>query len=142
MSDIGKRKILLTGATGYIGGRLLPRVEELGYSVRCLTRRENGVEARNEAGREIVVGNVLDPATLPAAMADIDTAFYFVHSMGNQGDFEDEDRQAAQNFSAAAKAAGVRRIIYLGSIVRRARWQRMPLTANLSRCHFFPRWAE
>jgi uncharacterized protein YbjT (DUF2867 family) len=119
MADVGKRKILLTGATGYIGGRLLPLLEELGYSVRCLTRRACSLEAAEELGRGIVEGDVLDAATLPPALAGIDTAFYFVHSMGSTADFENEDRQAARNFSLAAKAAGVRRIIYLGGLGNR-----------------------
>ncbi len=119
MADVGKRKILLTGATGYIGGRLLPLLGELGYSVRCLTRRACSLEASEELGREIVEGDVLDAATLPPAMVGIDTAFYFVHSMGSTADFENEDRQAARNFSLAAKAAGVRRIIYLGGLGNR-----------------------
>jgi uncharacterized protein YbjT (DUF2867 family) len=119
MADVGKRKILLTGATGYIGGRLLPVLEKLGYSVRCLTRRACSLEAAEESGRGIVEGDVLDAATLPPAMVGIDTAFYFIHSMGSTADFEDEDRQAARNFSLAAKAAGVRRIIYLGGLGNR-----------------------
>ncbi|QDV26431.1 SDR family oxidoreductase [Aureliella helgolandensis] len=119
MENSGKKKILLTGATGYIGGRLLPVLEKLGYSVRCLTRRKNSLDASPDKRREIVEGNVLDSSTLPPAMSDIDTAFYFVHSMGSTADFEAEDRRAAENFSAAAKQAGVRRIIYLGGLGNR-----------------------
>ncbi|MEZ6153639.1 MAG: SDR family oxidoreductase [Pirellulaceae bacterium] len=121
MNAVKKPRILLTGATGYIGGRLLPLLEELGYPVRCLTRRSGSIESSVDTGREIVEGDVLEPNSLPAAMAGIDTAFYFVHSMGSTADFEEQDRQAAQNFSAAAKTAGVRRIIYLGGLGNRDR---------------------
>ena len=119
MANMAVRKILLTGGTGYIGGRLLPLLEELGYSVRCLTRRATAIDDLAEFGREVVVGDVLDPASLTPAMRGVDTAFYFVHSMGSRADFEEEDRQAARNFSFAAKEAGVRRIIYLGGLGNR-----------------------
>ncbi len=121
MAVVEKHSILLTGATGYIGGRLLPVLEENGYSVRCLTRRASSLDGSAGKRREIVEGNVLDPNSLQQAMVDIDTAFYFVHSMGSTGDFEEEDRRAAGNFAAAAKLAGVRRIIYLGGLGNRDR---------------------
>ncbi len=114
-----KRNILLTGATGYVGGRLLPLLEAGGYRVRCMTRRPDAL--RDSVGDEtdVVQGDVLDADSLAAAMEGIDTAFYFVHSMGSTADFENEDRLAAQNFADAASRAGVRRIIYLGGLGNR-----------------------
>lgn len=112
------RKILLTGATGYVGGRLLPLLQTSGYSVRCLTRREIAIQPTDNR-TEFVLGDVLDYPSLETAMQGIDTAFYFVHSMGSKTDFENEDRQAATNFTRAAKSAGVERIIYLGGLGNR-----------------------
>jgi len=108
--------ILLTGATGYVGGRLRPRLEDRGVRVRCLTRRPQSLEGEVAQSTQVVGGDLLDRASLDAALHGIDTAYYFVHSMGNQSDFEEEDRTAARNFADAAKAAGVRRIIYLGGL--------------------------
>lgn len=108
--------ILLTGATGYIGGRLLGRLEELGASVRCLTRRPESLRSRETAQVQIAKGDLLDAESLHTALSGVDTAFYFVHSMGAQSDFEEDDRKAAMNFVAAANKAGVRRIIYLGGL--------------------------
>jgi uncharacterized protein YbjT (DUF2867 family) len=105
-------KILLTGASGYVGGRLLLMLERRGHQVRCLVRRP-AVFGR---GTEVVQGDVLDRPSLDGALNGIETAFYLVHSMGSAGSFEEADRQAALNFGAAAKAAGVRRIIYLGGL--------------------------
>ena len=115
MPDIN-HKILLTGATGYVGGRLLPLLEAEGYQVRCMTRRPEALAANVGENTEVVKGDVLDADSLAAAMQGVDTAFYFVHSMGSKADFEAEDRQAAQNFTDAAEQAGVRRIVYLGGL--------------------------
>lgn len=108
--------ILLTGATGYIGGRLLPLLEKHGYSLRCLTRRPEALAGRVGAKTEVVAGDVLDRDSLAKAMVDVETAFYFVHSMGADRDFEEVDRTAAENFAQAVTDAGVRRIIYLGGL--------------------------
>jgi uncharacterized protein YbjT (DUF2867 family) len=110
------RLILLTGATGYVGGRVLARLESQGYRVRCLTRRPDSLRSRVAESTEVVKGDVLDRQSLDAALAGCDAAYYFVHSMGADKDFEREDREAATNFAAAASAAGVRRIIYLGGL--------------------------
>ncbi|MBL0177498.1 MAG: SDR family oxidoreductase [Ignavibacteria bacterium] len=110
------RLILLTGATGYIGGRLLRRFEEAGERVRCLARRPAQLAARVGGDTEIAQGDVLDAASLGAAMRGVDTAYYLVHSMGDDRDFETLDRIAAENFGAAAREAGVRRIVYLGGL--------------------------
>ncbi len=109
-------KILVTGGTGYIGGRLIPLLEQRGLRVRCLARRPEFLQSRVGSETEVVAGDVLQVETLDSALAGIETAFYLVHSMGTGNDFEDEDRIAARNFSEAAKRNGVRRIIYLGGL--------------------------
>jgi len=108
--------VLLTGATGYIGGRLVPVLEQMGCQIRCLARRPEYLKPRVAPGTEVVEGNVLDMSSLRAAMDGVDTAYYLVHSMGSSGAFEEEDRVAARNFGAAAKKSGVQRIIYLGGL--------------------------
>lgn len=108
--------VLLTGATGYVGGRLLALLEGRGTRVRCLTRRPESLRSRTGSATEVVAGDVLDPASLVAALTGIGTAYYFVHSMGADRDFAEEDRRAAANFAQAASVAGVRRIIYLGGL--------------------------
>lgn len=108
--------ILLTGATGYVGGRLLEELETRGRAVRCLARRPEFLSGRVRASTSVVRGDCLDPATLAPALQGVRTAFYLVHSMGAPGSFEERDRRAALNFGAAARAAGVRRIVYLGAL--------------------------
>ncbi|MCY4120334.1 MAG: SDR family oxidoreductase [Acidobacteria bacterium] len=117
MSPEGQRPaILLTGATGCIGGRLLAVLEARGHRVRCLTRRPAAMAERLGSHTGVVRGDCLDPASLQGAFAGIATAYYLVHSMGNAADFEAQDRAAARNFGAAARAAGVRRIVYMGGL--------------------------
>jgi uncharacterized protein YbjT (DUF2867 family) len=108
--------ILLTGATGYVGGRLLSLLEQQNLRVRCLTRRPEALQDRRSATTEVVAGDVLDRDSLSSAFQSVDTAYYLVHSMGAQGNFQEQDRTAAMNFAEAAAAAGVRRIIYLGGL--------------------------
>ena len=108
--------ILITGATGYIGGRLLRRLEERGPSLRCLARRPEEFAQRVGRATEVVRGDVLDPASLAPALAGVDCAYYLIHSMGSSSDFEERDRTAARNFAEAALAAGLRRIVYLGGL--------------------------
>ena len=111
------KTVLLTGASGYIGGRLLYRLEaEARHRLRCLTRRPAALAGRTAAETEVFAGDVMEPGSLGSAMRGVHTAYYLVHSMGASGDFEELDRVAASNFAAAAKRAGVRRIIYLGGL--------------------------
>ena len=94
--------VLLTGATGYIGGRLLKGLEKAGWPVRCLARHPEFLRPHVATNTEVVKGDCLDQASLPPVMAGVHTAYYLVHSMGSSGKFEDEDRQAARNFAASA----------------------------------------
>lgn len=112
----GRPLVLLTGATGYIGGRLLKALEKAGWPVRCLARRPEFLQPRVGPNTEVVKGDCLDQASLPPIMAGVHTAYYLVHSMGSPGKFEEQDRQAARNFAASARQAGLRRIIYLGGL--------------------------
>ena len=108
--------ILLTGATGYVGGRLLHRLEAEGRPVRCLVRRPDEFRGRAAPTTEVVGGDVADPAALEVALSGVTAAYYLVHSMGARADFEERDRLAAQTFARAAAAAGVKRIVYLGGL--------------------------
>jgi uncharacterized protein YbjT (DUF2867 family) len=116
-SNLDGKRVLVTGATGYVGGRLLHRLEaEARHRVRCLTRRPEALARRTGEGTEIFAGDVLEPGSLGRAMRDVHTAYYLIHSMRDSADFEALDRLAASNFAAAAKWAGVGRIIYLGGL--------------------------
>ena len=119
--DTNRPLILLTGGSGYVGGRLIPLLEKQGVRLRCLARSPEKMRPRVQPGTEIVQGDVLDPASLDRALQSVQTAYYLVHLMSGSKDFEKEDRQAATNFAQAARNAGVRRIIYLGGLNNRAR---------------------
>ncbi len=116
LSAENRSLVLLTGASGYIGGRLLKALERAGRSVRCLARRPEHLRSRVAPTTEVVQADCLDRPSLTPAMSGIHTAYYLVHSMGSHGKFEQEDRQAATNFADAARDAGVQRIIYLGGL--------------------------
>jgi uncharacterized protein YbjT (DUF2867 family) len=105
----------LTGATGYVGGLLLEKLEGQGEEIRCLARKPEKVACKSPR-THVVPGDILDLGSLQAAMRGVDTAYYLVHSMSMSNDFEQEDRRGAQHFADAAKEAGVRRIIYLGGL--------------------------
>lgn len=108
------RKILVTGATGFIGRLLTRRLLADGRAVRCMARRD---AANIPDGAETVRADMLEPATLAGALEGVDTAYYLVHAMsGGRAGFERRDREAAENFVAAAGKAGVRRVIYLGGL--------------------------
>ncbi len=109
--------VLVTGATGYIGGRLVPRLLERGHRVRCLAR--DPARLRDRPWRdavEIVAGDVFEPASLASALRGVQAAYYLVHSLGSGVDFHQRDLAAAAGFGAAARAAGVDRIFYLGGL--------------------------
>jgi len=110
--------ILVTGATGYIGGRLVPLLLAAGYAVRCFVRNPEQLRNRTwEDQVEIVKGDVLQPDTLAAALAGIDAAYYLIHSLqAGEAAFAERDRQAAANFGKAAREAGLQRIICLGGL--------------------------
>ena len=109
--------VLLTGATGYVGGRLLLRLQATpDHRVRCITRRPDALADRTGDQTEVFTGDVLDPSSLARAMDGVETAYYLIHSMNAPGNFEALDRAAATNFAVAARQAGVRRIIYLGGL--------------------------
>jgi len=108
--------ILLTGGTGYVGGRLLQSLENQGYHLRCLARRPQVLRGRVGVNTEVVLGDCFEPESLGAALAGVHTAYYLVHSMGAAKSFEEKDRQAASNFAKAAHQAKVQRIIYLGGL--------------------------
>ncbi len=109
--------ILVTGATGYVGGRLVPRLLEAGHRVRVLVRDPARLAGRPWLRRvEVARGDVLAPETLRSAMHGVTAAYYLVHSMGDTAEFHDRDLAAARNFAAAARAAGVARIVYLGGL--------------------------
>ncbi len=112
-----QRTILVTGATGYIGGRLIPRLIEEGLRVRVLVRNRERVLARAWFDQvNVVVGDALDPQTLNQALAGAGTAYYLIHSMSMGDRFHEVDMRAARSFGQAAKEAGVGRIIYLGGL--------------------------
>ncbi|MGA9115419.1 MAG: NAD(P)H-binding protein, partial [Bacteroidota bacterium] len=109
--------ILVTGSTGYIGGRLVPRLLEMGYRVRCLVRDQARVQGRPwQRDVEIVAGDILQPDSLAPAVQGVSAAYYLVHSLGGGSDFHRRDLAAAGNFGAAAHAAGIGRIIFLGAL--------------------------
>jgi uncharacterized protein YbjT (DUF2867 family) len=109
-------RILLTGATGYIGGCLLQRLEREQHPVRCLTRTPRALAPRVAPTTEVVAGDLLAPESLSPAMRGVRTAYYLVHSMDAPDGFEEVDRRAATNFAAAAREAGVRQIVYLSGL--------------------------
>lgn len=114
--DLHSGLILLTGATGYVGGRLLQVLEQRGDRIRCLARRPEILLSKVTADTEVVAGDVLDRESLGPALDGVKVAYYLIHSMGATGSFEESDRIGARNFAEMAAAAGVERIIYVGGL--------------------------
>ncbi|MFF8729362.1 SDR family oxidoreductase [Streptomyces sp. NPDC015171] len=111
---------LVTGGTGYIGGRLVPELLDAGHRVRCLARSPGKLRDHPWAGDvEVMRGDVTDAESLGDAMRGVDVAYYLVHALGTGKDFEETDRTAARVFAEQARAAGVRRIVYLGGLTPR-----------------------
>ena len=110
--------ILVTGATGYVGGRLVPRLLEAGYRVRCLVRDPSRLQGRSWLKRvEVVSGDALLPGTLTEALKDVSVAYYLIHGKQGGRTNASHDLEMARNFAGAAGEAGVERIIYLGELV-------------------------
>jgi len=115
MSHPELKRVLLTGASGYVGGRLLVELQRHGMAVRCLARHPEFLLPKVAPGTEVMAGDVLHRDSLAPAMRGIEMAYYLVHSMA-ANDFEETDRLAARNFAEAARDAGVQRIVYLGGL--------------------------
>lgn len=110
-------RCLVTGATGYIGGRLVPELLAAGHGVRCLARTPAKLRDHPWSGRvEVARGDVTDAGSVGAAMRGMDVAYYLVHGLGGGAGFEQADREAARIFAREARAAGLRRIVYLGAL--------------------------
>lgn len=110
-------RVLVTGATGYIGGRLVPRLVDRGHRVRCMTRDPAQLALDPWRARvEVVAADAVEPETLPAALDGCDAAFYLIHSLIGSRDFANQDRRSATNFRDAAAAAGLKHIVYLGGL--------------------------
>jgi uncharacterized protein YbjT (DUF2867 family) len=127
MSLKNSKPILVVGATGYVGGRLIPALLEAGYTVRAMGRSLEKLACR-PWGRhpkiELAKGDVLDRKSLEKALSGCGTAYYLVHSMIAQKDkFVEADRKAAQNMVSAAESAGIDRIIYLGGLAEKKNGQ-------------------
>ncbi|MET0716156.1 MAG: NAD(P)H-binding protein, partial [Mycetocola sp.] len=111
------KRILVTGSTGYVGGRLVPRLLAAGHDVRVLVRTPEKLLDVPWAGQvEIVQGTLQDRDAMARACEGIDVLYYLVHSMTGRGDFELEERNAAESVASAARNAGVARIVYLGGL--------------------------
>jgi len=112
------RLILVTGATGYVGGRLVPRLLDAGYRVRVLVRDSARLQGRSWLKRvDVITGDALVPESLAAALRDVSIAYYLIHGMQGGRNDADRDLQVARNFANAASQANIERIIYLGELV-------------------------
>lgn len=112
----GRASVLLTGATGYVGGRLLPVLESQGLAIRCITRRPEALHGSVGPNTEVMQSDLSSAHEIEAALGGIDVAYYLVHAMAGAGDFARRDRETAERFGHAAARAGVKTIIYLGGL--------------------------
>jgi uncharacterized protein YbjT (DUF2867 family) len=121
--------VLVTGATGFVGAALIPRLQAGGHTVRAYARRPEAVAP----GIEVVKGDAIAGTGLDEALAGVDCAYYLIHSMepSADGTFDARDRRAAKNFADAAKAAGVGRVIYLGGLVPEGKEASLHLASRL-----------
>ena len=110
-------RILITGASGYIGGRLIHHLNNELYQITCMARNPLLLESRFSRKIKLVRGDTLNRNSLEKALQNIDIAFYLVHSMGSQKNFEEEERRSAKNFIEACEKNNVKKIIYLGGII-------------------------
>lgn len=109
-------RVLVTGATGYIGGRLVPRLFALGHAVRCVARNASRLEGHPWPDVDVVQADLSETGALPGVLADVEVAYYLVHSMAMGQAFRERDHAMALAFGRAAAEAGVKRIIYLGGL--------------------------
>src|SRR6056297_2984904 len=108
-------RVLVTGATGFVGRRLVAALlAETSHDVTVLVRDAASYEP--PASVTVVEGDVLEPGSFEAGLADVDVAYYLIHAMGASGDFAERDRRGARNFERAASAAGLERVIYLSGL--------------------------
>lgn len=111
-----KKNILVSGATGYIGQKLVRRLQKGGNNIRCLIRRTGALKGNVSNQIQVTQGDLLNFESIKNAFTGIDTAFYLAHSLDKKKDFEKSEEIAAANFSRAAKSANIERIIYLGAL--------------------------
>lgn len=125
--------VLVTGATGYVGGRLVPCLLREGYTVRCFVRSADRLRAQPWSDRvEVAVGDALEAETVPPALEGVDAVYYLIHSLGaGEHTFEERDRQAATHVRRAAEDAGVQRIIYLGGMRPKGKRQSKHLQSRI-----------
>ena len=111
-----KRTVLVTGATGYMGGRLVPALVDRGYHVRCLVRQQAKARGRFTPSIEIAGGDLLQPHSLSVEQFDAGAAYYLVHALASRSNLREEETAGATNFVHSARQAGVERLIYLGGL--------------------------
>ncbi|GJL79549.1 MAG: hypothetical protein NPINA01_25380 [Nitrospinaceae bacterium] len=116
MKESKDKNILIVGATGYIGQKLIQRLKETGNPIRCLVRNPRSFKENPSQQIQIQQGDLIDFESIKNAFTGIDTAFYLVHSLDVKRDFEKQEQKAATNFANAAKSANIKRIIYLGAL--------------------------